>query len=91
MGDIEVGEDEDDGTFGAGASPIASTEKTSLEGEKSFFEGTDGTGLDTAIIVTEGGADALTEESLRREVEQLLRRRQSDLEQKAEQLLRTQP
>jgi hypothetical protein len=79
MGDIEVAEDDENGIFGAEASPIASTEMTSLAGEKSFFEDRDGTGLDTAIIVTEGGADALTEESLRREVEQL-RMRNAELE-----------
>ena len=78
MGDIEV-DDDDNGMFGAGASPIQSTDMTTLEGEQSFFDEGHGTGLDTAIIVTEDGADALTEASLRREVEEL-RRRNAELE-----------
>jgi hypothetical protein len=79
MGDIEVEEDDENGIFGAGASPIPSTEMRSLREENSFFGNKDGAALDTAIIATDDGADALTEESLRREVEQL-RMRNAELE-----------
>ena len=78
MGDIEVDGD-DNGVFGAGASPIQPTDMTTLEGEQSVFEERGGAGLDTAVIVTEDGADALGEASLRREVEEL-RRRNAELE-----------